>query len=161
MSGQRSPAQEHSGPLCELGLVACCLKTAFVRGSPHTFLGCVSGSGTDAIYKLATFLRRHRPSWPNCLLTELVNGSFSSMYKNILVFPILKEEENIKNLEKKYMIMYTFTINHRGLGEENSTCLNLSKILSLKLDTKEKKNHFGLIPFSKCVGPSCPPKDPV
>lgn len=69
MLGQRSPAQEPSGTLRELGLVVCCLKTAFVRGSSHTFLGCVSGSGTDAIYELSTFLRRYRPPWPNCLLT--------------------------------------------------------------------------------------------
>lgn len=50
------------------------------------------------------------------------------MYKNILV----------KNLEKKYMIMYAFAINQKDLGEENSTCLNLSKILSFKLDTEGK-----------------------
>lgn len=86
------------------------------------------------------------------------------MYKNILVFPIPKEEEKVKNLEKKHMIMYKFAISQRDLGEEHSTCLNLSKILSFKLDTEGKKYHFGLIPFSKRVGtvdPSCPPKGPV
>lgn len=52
--------------------------------------------------------------------------------------------------------MYTFAITQRDLGEENSTCLNLSKILSFKLDTEGKKIPFWIDSIFQTCGYSGP-----